>query len=147
MTHQKLNKMGNPNLKISFHSSGNHLPLSLLFPFGVSVLLRLGPLSCPKEDDSQRKQKAEARNRCRTDSRLWGKEMSPQLLMPILFCWPQLDDMDWFKLLLSLLAAWLWRDRGGLEKPTQDKIAAFVLRSSHLSFDIQLVQTLRQAQG
>lgn len=105
MTHQKLNKMGKPNLEIRFHSYVSHLPLSLLFPFWVSVLLRLGPLSCPKEDDSQRKQKAQARKRYRTDSGLRGKKTNPKLLMPILFCWFQLDVVDWFKLLLSLLAA------------------------------------------
>lgn len=110
MTQQKLNKMGDPDLKISFHSLRSHLTLSLLFPFRVAVPLRLGPFSWPKEENAKRKEKAEARNRYRTESRLGGKEVSLQLWMRILFGWPQPDGMDW--LLLSLLAAWLWRDGG-----------------------------------
>lgn len=113
MTHQKLNKMGKPNREISFHSYVNHLPLSLLFPSWVSVLLRLGPLSCPREDDSQRKQKAQARKRYRTDSGLWGKKMNPKLLMPSLSA--GLNSMPW----TGLSCCWVfWQcEYGGTGRP------------------------------
>lgn len=75
----------------------------------------------------RRKQKARARERYRTDSRLQDKKMSSKLLMPIPFCWPQLDDVDWFKMLLNLLGNEVIKGPAGLEEPTQDNMVAFVL--------------------
>lgn len=75
----------------------------------------------------RRKQKPQARERYRTDSRLWGKKISPKLLMPIFSCWPQLDGVDWFYPLLSFWGSVVVKGPGGLEEPTQDNMVGFVL--------------------